>query len=187
MSLNVAMDVEGVLADIHILFVNRYNEQHGTSLTKEDIDTYTEFPRKFDMTMEEWLRQTDEMWDQEWNCIPTIEERIEEKMAKLNERHNVDIVTARVAIDGVKKWLKKNGIQYGRLVYSAKKGMLDYQVYIDDSPLLCSELFSDKHQLLYTQPWNRSLDVSRMSNVTRVNGFDEIVEKLYSSAFLDNL
>lgn len=184
MSLNIAMDVEGVLADIHTLFLNKYNEQHGTKLTKEDIDTYTEFPRKFNMTMEEWLGQTDVMWDKKWDSIPTIEQRIEEKMAMLNERHNVDIVTARVAIMGVKKWLKKHRIQYGKLIYSAKKGALDYDIYVDDSPLLYLELFSNKHQLLYSQPWNRSLDVSRIRNVTRVDSFDEIVEKLYSPDFL---
>lgn len=72
----------------------------------------------------------------------------------------MDIVTARddSTHEDVKKWLKMHGVAFNNYVgvlEGTEKARLDYDVFIDDSPINAHTMLArEKAVILYSQPWN---------------------------------
>ena len=115
----------------------------------------------------------------DWRTIPPTEEHIYEKVGRLLEFGKVDIVTGRSleTIAPANCWVKEQGIRFNSFVRTEKgrdKAKLNYDVFIDDSPELMSQLSSgsSKHGILYAQPWNMKHPIS--PSISRVNSWDQI-------------
>jgi len=124
--------------------------------------------------------------------VPEIEPEIFKYIDIINKKHHVDIVTARRETDrdivtakldsmGIKK-----GKQYNELVivdyqpHTAKVD-LDYEVYIDDSPELALAVSESKHKkiiVLFSQPWNASIDTLDLNMMTRADNWKEVLRHL---------
>ncbi|MEN2974919.1 MAG: hypothetical protein ABDH32_05000, partial [Candidatus Caldarchaeales archaeon] len=117
-----------------------------------------------------------------WPEIPPTEDRIVEKLLRLKSLGRLDIVTARSKETEVYalEWLRKHEIPYDNYVWvesGESKAMLDYDVYIDDSPFLARALQNkDKIVLVYDQPWNREL--IEANNIKRIRNLDEAYQYL---------
>ena len=116
-----------------------------------------------------------------WNTIPPTENNLSVITENLSNFGQVDIVTAReLSTDSfVKNWLDQHDITYQNYVSvidGTMKADLDYDVFIDDSPLNAIKFLErEKNVFLYSQPWNQSIT---NSNIQRIFTLSEAVEKL---------
>ena len=81
----------------------------------------------------------------------------------------------------IEAWLFMHGLEIP--VYTQGRGSpgdkvkLDYDIFIDDSPRLIERMkkFPEKHLILFTQPWNKEIDISKYKNINRCNNWLEIL------------
>ncbi len=184
-SINVALDIEGTLADISTPSLAKYNKLHGTSWKVGDITDWGFESIKADVR--EMMGLFTETWKMDSNQIKrTCDVELLHNVGKM---YNLDVVTSRMGVDmELKSWLNSVGLGEVRLVVNdpkKEKTNLQYSVYIDDSPLLAREVANseDKLILLIKQRWNT--DVRGISNrVIPVNGVDDAANALLSVARL---
>lgn len=178
----VAIDVEGVLADIHRVFIREFNEEYDATYSFEDIDT----------SRWEWVGElggfstfmsiTDEAWETP-ETIPPLESGIGPEIRRLADAgYEVDIVTARQGVDEhIQWWLSDHDItDYDQFhAVSHTKAEMGYTFYIDDRPGLADELSEGQHQYVRSHPWNRSISPHpRATPVSTVHAaVDAIVTK----------
>lgn len=157
--MRIAVDVDGVLADIMSVWLDYYNRRHGSSLSKEQIERW-DFWKSIGYTAERFYEELAICW-REWHRVPVMENGIAESMALLRKLGKVDIVSAQMAREHVRRWLEHNRILYDDYVSVARgvdKADLEYDVFIDDSPANAESIASmGRLVLLYDQPWNRSI------------------------------
>lgn len=178
--MKIALDVDGVLADLAGNIIKIYEEQTGLKLTR-DMITEWEFWLKLNMTRQQFMQLIILAWER-WYEMAPLEDDLSEDTEKLSLFGQVDILTQRPAetIDYVKAWLKHVGVRYRRFVWvplRASKASFAYDVYIDDSPRLAEKLAGTRRLLfLYDQPWNRI--VPNSPNIIRVNSLDDVYQSL---------
>jgi hypothetical protein len=116
-----------------------------------------------------------------WNTIPPTEDNLSTVTENLSNFGQVDIVTAReISTDSfVKNWLKLHDVTYHNYVSvidGPMKADLNYDVFIDDSPLNAMKFLERKKNVfLYSQPWNQNIS---NPNIQRISTLSEAVEKL---------
>jgi uncharacterized HAD superfamily protein len=173
----VAVDLDGVLANTMAAFCQILNKRHSTQFTVDSFDRWNiwevaHIPR------DEVLQTFDEAWF-DWKTIPAVEDRIGEKINNLHAFGRVDIVTGRSerTVQNAKAWLKEHEIPYDRFIRSAStnsKAKLSYDVFVDDSAELMSDIASglNRYGILYTQPWNRN--TASMPRIFKVNSWSQV-------------
>jgi len=170
--LKVALDFDSVLSDTMVRWVDLFNEEKGTKLTKKDVVSWS-FWDNFGITMDKAFKIFEEAWS-DWKNLPPTEDNIADKVKKLANISTVDIVThvRESHLQYVKMWLKNNDIIYENFVSaSGDKVDLAYDVFIDDSPNVAQKSSqAGKDCLLYDQPWNRKI---RGEKITRIKGLDD--------------
>ena len=180
----IALDVDGVLADTMIPWLEHSNTiRSGTQISKSDI-TKWDFWKEFGIPARTFYAELDMCWEN-WESMPPTESKLYRTTSELSKIGQVDIVTARSPYSDyfVKQWLVHQGISYNKYVSVAAgpmKADLDYDVYIDDSPLN-TQMFADrsKKTILYTQPWNTHIQQSKL--VVRVSSLVDVVQLLCES------
>ncbi|MBS3925164.1 MAG: hypothetical protein KGZ34_00510 [Nitrosarchaeum sp.] len=176
--MKIALDVDGVLADVIESWLI-YSNKIRTSISKDDITNW-DFWKKFQINRFDFYEELSTCW-KNWNTIPPTEENLSEITENLSNIGQVDIVTAReLATDSfVKNWLKHHDITYHNYVSvidGPLKADLDYDVFIDDSPLNAIKFLErKKNVLLYSQPWNQNIS---NPNIQRIFTLSEAVERL---------
>ncbi|MFB6208324.1 MAG: hypothetical protein ABEJ69_03165 [Candidatus Nanohaloarchaea archaeon] len=199
--MRIALDLEGVLSDIHTEFLRDYNQEHGTSFSREDIDGwvfgtvrkhFNEIhglepgdTRAFLRGHGDWegfYAVSENMWREDYERIPALFDSVPTIMS--DEKFQVDIVTARKRVrKQLEQWLEANGIEKGRhfnrLRIEKHKHELDYDLFIDDNPALHRNLSSTgKHGILLEQPWNRSEDSAGAPRASTVEKAAEVIQDL---------
>ncbi|MEM4611343.1 MAG: hypothetical protein QXS95_01180 [Candidatus Nitrosocaldus sp.] len=186
MMMKIAVDVDGVLADIISVWLTYYNERHDSSLSKEQIQRW-DFWKSIGYSAERFYSELATCW-KEWHKVPVMEDGIANSIATLRSLGKVDIVSAQMAKDYVKMWLDHNKIIYDDYVSVTRgvdKADLAYDAFIDDSPINAERISSmGKLVLLYDQPWNRYLEDGRY--IVRVKSMDE-VRKVLIDRFVSKL
>jgi len=178
--LRIALDLDGVLADTMRAWLKIWNRRSGEKLEYKDLVEW-DFWKRLGISESAFMEIMNEAWRM-WKIIPPTESDISEKVSKLRELGKVDIVTARPRETEkyVLEWLEHHGILYDEYVWirsSRMKPKLDYDVFIDDSPLLADGcILRRKLLLLYDQPWNKNVNEDRY--VKRIKGLDEALEAL---------
>ena len=176
--LKIALDVDGVLADVIESWLI-YNNKIRPSITKDDITNW-DFWKKFKINRYDFYEELTSCW-KNWNSIPPTENNLSIITQNLSTFGQVDIVTAReLSTDSfVKNWLKLHDITYQNYVSvidGPMKADLDYDVFIDDSPLNAIKFLQRKKNVfLYSQPWNQHISDQ---NIQRISTLSEAVEKL---------
>lgn len=175
--LSIAVDLDGVLANTMVPACRIINQRHSAHF---EVSSFVQWKawEIAKITKDEFFRTLDQAWF-EWPTIPPTEERIAAKVERLLEFGKVDIVTGRSleTVAPANSWLKEQGIQFTSFVRANSgndKAILKYDVFIDDSPELMSQLSSrrNKHGILYTQPWNAELP--RMPRISRADSWSQI-------------
>jgi uncharacterized HAD superfamily protein len=115
--------------------------------------------------------------------LPPTEQNLSSTTKNLSTLGQVDIVTARErSTDSfVKNWLNFHNISYDdyvSVIDGPMKSNLDYDVFIDDSPLNAVKfLENNKKVILYSQPWNMHISNDRLDRITNLS---EAIEKIKS-------
>lgn len=185
--MKIAIDIDGVLLDLIVVYCEVYNKRFGTNYQKKDITNW-DFFKDWDITEEAAFNIFYEIYADSMN-IPFIDENAPIIMKRLNKLYDVDIVSARLPeyrSSIVKKLNTHNvreGIQYAELIllhhkpYDIKMKQ-NYDVYVDDNPNLVDPIkkFKDRILLLFDQPWNHKSVCE--NNVHRVFNWDDVYKKI---------
>jgi len=176
--MKIALDVDGVLADVIKSWLN-YSNTIRPKISKHEITDW-EFWKKFQINRFDFYTELSSCW-KNWKSIPVTEENLSTITKNLSNLGQVDIVTAREkSTDSfVKNWLTYHNISYDNYVSvidGPMKAKLDYDVFIDDSPLNAEKfLKNDKKVILYSQPWNEHMSDDRIFRITNLS---EAVDKI---------
>jgi len=155
--LKIALDVDGVLADVIESWIN-YNNKKRPKLIKEEIKKW-DFWRYHRINRYDFYKELSLCWEN-WKSIPPTEKNLSKTTKKLATIGQLDIVTARERSTNnyVRNWLRHFDItfdNYVSVIDGTMKANLDYDVFIDDSPLNADRFLKNKKKiLLYNQPWN---------------------------------
>ncbi len=182
--LRIAVDLDGVLAETMTAWCEKANEELGTRLKLDDIDSWASW-MKLGVTKDQFYRLLDSAWD-DWENIPPTEAGLARKVAKLRPLGTVDIVTGRSrrTVDSARSWLEEHSIPFERFVRVSRvrdKVYLDYDVYIDDAPDLMPLISRNpvKHGILYERPWNKDMhDMPRIFKVEKWSGIPRIIREI---------
>ncbi len=170
--MKIALDVDGVLADIIYVWLEQYNKSQKKSITREDIVQW-DFWKELGFDKYEFYEELSNCWSR-WMEVPPMEQGIANAVENLHSVGTVHIVTARDAASTkyVKQWLEHNGINYNDYVpvlSGRDKADLDYDIFIDDSPHNVIGIASKgKNALLYDQPWNRSVSDPKIVRIKKL-------------------
>jgi len=176
--LKIALDVDGVLADVIESWLI-YNNKIRSCISKDDITNW-DFWEKFKINRYDFYEELTLCW-KNWISIPTTENDLSLITQNLSNFGQVDIVTARDPSSDsfVKSWLKLHDITYQNYVSvidGPMKADLDYDLFIDDSPLNAIKFLERKKNVfLYSQPWNQHISDQ---NIQRISTLSEAVVKL---------
>ena len=178
--MKIALDVDGVLADVIISWLN-YSNSIRPEIAKHQITSW-EFWNEFNIDRYDFYTELSSCW-KNWPLIPTTEKNLSSITKSLIEIGQVDIVTAREHSTNlfVKSWLDHHDIAYDNYVSvidGPMKADLDYDVFIDDSPLNAEKFLTNKKKVvLYSQPWNFNFS---KNNINRVSNLSEAIKKIES-------
>ena len=176
--MKIALDVDGVLADVIESWLI-YSNKIRARISKDDITNW-DFWKKFKINRYDFYEELTSCW-KNWNSIPPTEDNLSVVTQNLSNFGQVDIVTAReISTDSfVKNWLKLHDVTYQNyvsVVDGPMKADLDYDVFIDDSPLNAIKFLKRKKNVfLYSQPWNQHISDQ---NIQRISTLSEAIEKL---------
>jgi 5'(3')-deoxyribonucleotidase len=175
--LKIAVDLDGVLAESMLVWCERANEEFGTRLKMEDIDSWSWW-KKLPISKDDFYRILDESWD-EWREIPPTEPEIAEKVARIEKFGSLDIVTGRSkrTVEAARCWIDNQNIRYRnfvRVLGWRDKILLNYDVYVDDAPDLMPLISRSPGAwgVLYERPWNRS--VGDMPRVQKAKSWRQV-------------
>ncbi len=179
--MRIALDVDGVLADvIHCWLL--YNNKIRSTILKSEISEW-DFWKNHNIQKFDFYTELSLCW-KSWKDIPPTESNISDTTRKLSELGTVDIVTAREESthDYVKNWLKFHDVSFKNYVgvlEGVEKAKLDYDIFIDDSPLNAHSIIDqEKLVILYTQPWNTNFDDSRVVRIRKLENAISIINKI---------
>ena len=178
--MKIALDVDGVLADVIKSWLN-YSNSIRPEIFKHDITDW-DFWKKSKINRYDFYSELSSCW-KNWNSIPPTEENLSSVTKILSNIGQVDIVTARErSTDSfVKNWLDHHKIffdNYVSVIDGPMKADLDYDVFIDDSPLNAMKFLKhNKKVILYTQPWNQHISDDK---IHRILNLSEATEKIKS-------
>ena len=135
--MKIALDVDGVLADVIKSWLN-YSNTIRPKISKLDITDW-DFWKKFQINRYDFYAELNSCW-KNWNLIPPTEENLSSVTKDLSNLCQVDIVTARASSTDsfVKNWLNHHNISYDNyvsVVDGPMKANLDYDIFIYDSLL----------------------------------------------------
>jgi uncharacterized protein len=178
--MKIALDVDGVLADVIQSWLN-YNNSIRQEISKQEISEW-DFWKKFKINRYDFYAELSSCW-KNWMSVPPTETNLSLTTKNLSKIGQVDIVTARErSTDSfVKNWLNHYDISYDNYVSvidGPMKADLDYDVFIDDSPLNALKIIQQKKKIiLYSQPWNQHI---LEDQIHRVSNLSEAIEEINS-------
>ena len=176
--MKIALDVDGVLADVIIPWLT-YSNTIRPKISKQEITNW-EFWKEFKINPFDFYSELNNCW-KDWNSIPPTEKNLSDVTKSLLDIGQVDIVTAREHSTNsyVINWLDHHGISYDNYVSvidGPMKAALDYDVFIDDSPLNATKFLKNKKKVfLYSQPWNQNFPEE---NIHRISNLSEVIEQI---------
>lgn len=172
--LDIALDVEGVLADTHAATAERSDFLEPRNCPPPNW----EFPS--DEHFEEFMHVSQNLWHNHSHEIPPMVDGLWKATRKLSRRHNVDIVTSRTNVDSqIIDWLNAYNVYYEdfHVARDSKNDVGHYDVHVDDSPSVAAEALADHRcVVLIDRPYNQSFENS--TRLTRVSDVSEACEFL---------
>lgn len=179
--MKIGLDVDGVLADVIASWLF-FNNKTRTPILKSEISEW-DFWKNHGIDKFDFYNELSICW-KSWKNIPVTEDNLSHSTQLLSKLGTVDIVTARDELthEFVKNWLdfhKINFKNYVGVMEGVEKSKLDYDIFIDDSPLNAkSMLDKGKSVLIYDQPWNTSFEDSRARRIYDLKSAPSIIEKI---------
>jgi uncharacterized HAD superfamily protein len=178
-ALYLGFDIDGVISNFTVYFVDIIQKRYGYSLTDTDMYSY-DLSLVLGITKDEVADIVNETLKSDLPLNPLAKETLD----KLNsEGHNIYLLTARSdeLIEYTLNWLKQKGIVYKDIFHltSGKKNLIDVPIdlAVEDNLEEAIELTRKvKHVLLFDQPWNKTKNVKDL--IKRVYNWFEVYEEI---------
>jgi len=175
----ICLDLDGVVFNHLKAFCKKYNAIFYDTKTPDMITTWF-FSNSFDITPD-CLTRIFDMTDK--TNYELFSEYIPDYIELIKQFYKIDILTCRDTKNrqATKISLEKNKIlersHYDNLFvldYHVNKANFDYDIFIDDNPLLIDEMIKRPDKLLLLMNHKHNQDNRKVDNVIRVNNFYEI-------------
>jgi 5'-nucleotidase len=178
--MRILVDVDGVVADIHSIWLKMYNVDYNDSMTVHDIikwEMHELVKPECGTKIYDYLKQPEF-----YLPIPVIKDALW-GVWKLREDHEVIFVTSGFFSQKV-EWLSGNGFLSGECALSSEKWRTAKDVVItSDKSLIRGDCLIDDYpenlrnftgaKLLFDSPWNRSI-----SEFPRVMDWDDVIKTI---------
>jgi uncharacterized HAD superfamily protein len=179
MIMNLGFDIDGVISNFTVHFVDIIQKRYGATLTDADMYSY-DVSLVLGITKDEVADIVNETLKSDLPLNPLAKETLD----KLNaEGHNIYLLTARSdeLIEYTLNWLKQKGVVYKDIFHltSGKKNLVDVSIdlAVEDNLEEAVELTKKvKHVLLFDQPWNKTKNVKDL--IKRVYSWSEVYEEI---------
>jgi 5'(3')-deoxyribonucleotidase len=165
----IAVDVDGVLADVY----SPIFQILGLPYTWEDVKKW-DFFADLQVDKQAFWDAYKKLWSEKFHLIPLIEEDASAIIRKLRRCFEVHIMSCRfrTTFIGTLMWLQQYNIEYDGLVFlppsADKTKYLDnYLVLVDDNPSYSHH----EKVILYDRPWNRGV-----SGLRRIRSLRELLK-----------
>jgi uncharacterized HAD superfamily protein len=183
--LNVALDLDGVLADLHSVLLEKFSQVVNRRVTA-DMITRWDIAESFKPGL---ASSYDSAWEYyRAEQISSYEANVGLLVDQIRKSASVDIVTAHAesSRSNIERWLALNHVGYRKLMLVGEgdgthKLSMSHQcnVFIDDNPNLAQKALKGTFVFLYSQPWNQQVRTSdRDSIVLRIHSLREVPELL---------
>lgn len=174
-NMNIAIDIEGTVADVHEAFLQWFNTKYDTNFTIKDIDNWNIAKTKLGITTSEFIESLRKLWKQQCTMtltdsnIPKIIDRL------IDSGHRIYFVTAHYEVaPQIIDWINKNRLKHSGFMAvknTEVKKILSFDLFIDDCPLLVESL---GHRLfLYNRPYNTNTKA-----INRFTDFSELTNRI---------
>lgn len=159
----VAIDVDSVLADVMLVWVDEYSKRSKKKVTKKEI-TRWDIPTILPITPDQVYRYFSHVWKHRWREIPTTQPGIGDVIRRIHHKgYRISIITKRERPTApyVAMWLDKHRIYADELLFiydGVPKANYQFDVLIDDAPKNLVDIIAPKSAILFNQPWNKDFD-----------------------------
>ncbi len=173
----IALDLDSVLADVMITWIDEYNKRNNTKYKKENI-TEWQIHNIIPITEEKCNRLFTYVWTRRWREIPPTEEGLEMAIRKIeNKGYNIMLITKRDqnTIEYVLKWLELHNITFDGISFiqnKISKQVYPFDILIDDYPMNIIDIKKPKKGILFNQPWNYKFNwkhrINKLSELEKI-------------------
>ncbi len=159
-----------------------YNNKLRPTILKSDISEW-DFWKHHNISKYDFYKELSICW-KSWKDIPPTENDVSSATKALSMLGTVDIVTAREESthNDVKNWLKFYEITFKNYIgvsEGLEKARLDYDIFIDDSPLNAKSMIeTGKSVILYSQPWNLKFNNPRAKRIDKLKNAISVIYKM---------
>lgn len=173
----VGIDVDSVLADVMLVWVDEYNKRQNARITKQDI-TKWDIPSILPVSPDQVYQYFSHVWKERWQEIPPTEPAIGQITEKLHKKgYRISVITKRErpTVAYVAKWLDYHNVYTDDLLFiydAVPKASYPFDVLIDDAPVNIVDIVAPKYAILFNQPWNKDFHwpvrVDKLSEAERL-------------------
>jgi uncharacterized HAD superfamily protein len=179
--LRIALDLDGVLADLHSVLLEKFSRIAKRRITVDMISQWD----AADKISPGLTASYESAWE-EYNPeeITTYEQNVGILVDQIHKTAPIDIVTAHAETSrrGIGRWLELHHVPFDKLVLVGKGNgahklsiASNSDVFIDDNPNLAENAPSNILVFLYSQPWNQNFKPTlENSNVIRITSLGEV-------------
>ncbi len=157
----LAIDLDSVLADTMVIWVEEFNKRNNSSINKDNIISW-DISKTLDISITEVSDIFTCIWDKRWKDIPSTEPSIGNTVSNLHGKgFRISILTKRYrsSVSNVIKWLDFHKIHCDDLLFvydDAPKTNYPFDILVDDAPINFSQLVHPRIGILFNQPWNKN-------------------------------
>lgn len=158
--MRLGIDLDGVVANFTLGWVQRYNAEHGTTIVETDV---TEWGAMIALThftdmSQFWRWVANGNGPSLFRSLPVYPDAVP-AMKRLATNHEIVIITTKpsFAEADTEAWLVENEVPHTELHFTEEKWRVPCDVYLDDAPHQIEELTlqrPDRVVCRFVRPWN---------------------------------
>ena len=166
--LRIAVDFDNVLADTTGAWIEQYNRIFKKSIDKQDIKEYR-FWNSLHISRKLAFKIFFMVWS-DWKNLRPLEQKSGLVVDEISKFSEVDLVSS--SLVDMHDWLSEKKYLFNKIIYTSQKSKLNYDIFVDDSPYVATEIIKKGGIcLLYDQPWNRL--ANHHNNLIRIRSLFE--------------
>ena len=161
--MRLGIDLDGVIADFNAGWMHRYNEEHGTNLRPEMVQTWDAFVplTRFNTEAEFWEWARNDGGHGLFRDLPVFPDALE-SLKRLSRDHKIVIITTKPpwATAETFAWIADHEIPTREVHITGRKWEVDCDVYLDDGPHNLELLVSERPNRTvcrFIRPWNEPI------------------------------
>ena len=178
----IAIDMDSVIADTMLVWIQEYNRLKNSSLTKTDIYSW-DLSSTLNISIDQVSDLFTNVWSDRWRDIPPTEPnigRVMENLRSLGFRISILTKRFRSSVPNVANWLDFHDIYCDDLLFiydNKPKAHYPFDVLVDDAPVNLVDIFHPKYGILFNQPWNKNFEYPRRVDfLSEIKKFIDVIK-----------